>query len=152
MTDHDLIASLSDKEIVALTLWGEARGETHTGRAAIAHVIDNRVKAKRHSFGLTSREVCLKRWQFSCWIPEGGAANYQRVIEAGRAIKRCIPLGPKLLDCLAIVDTLQTIPDLTCGATHYLTRELYDEKPPAWTIGLTPCAAIGSHLFFTGVA
>ena len=152
MTDTDLIASLSDAEVVALTLYGEARSESHKGRCAIAHVIENRVKAQRRSFGLTAREVCLKPWQFSCWTPKGGEKNYGLVLDAARAIKRAVPLGPSLLDCLAIVDTLSGIPDLTQGATHYLTTALLNEHPPKWTHGLTPCAVIGNHSFFKGVA
>lgn len=150
MTDLELIASLSDAEVVAVTLWGEARNEGHKGRAAIAHVVENRVKDGR--YGKTARAVCLRPWQFSCWTPKGGQANYERVIDAARAIKRATPLGPQLLDCLAIVDTLPSIPDMTMGATHYVTQELFETKPPKWAVGLTPCARVGSHVFFKGVA
>lgn len=149
MTDLDLIASLSDAEVVALTLWGEARGETHTGRAAIAHVIDNRVKAGQ--FGKSARAVCLKHRQFSCWSPDGGKENYGSLIAAARSIKAGHALGPALLDCMAIVDTLSSIPDLTSGATHYMTRQQF-ETNPKWAAGLTPCARIGSHVFFKDVA
>jgi N-acetylmuramoyl-L-alanine amidase len=150
MTDLELIHSLSDAEIVALTIWGESRNESHIGRTAIAHVVENRVKAKRPGYGLTARAVCLRPWQFSCWTPKGGVINYGRVMDAARALFNRVPLGPALLDCLAIVDTLDGIPDPTEGATHYMTRQQFEDAPK-WARGLTPCASIGNHLFFKDV-
>ena len=63
MTDHDL-------DILARTLYGEARGEYGTsGPAAfiaIGNVIMNRFQ-RGGPYGKTITEVCLKARQFSCW-------------------------------------------------------------------------------------
>ncbi|MBC8157732.1 MAG: cell wall hydrolase, partial [Alphaproteobacteria bacterium] len=53
-------------DIMARTVWGEARGEDEIGKIAVAHVIKNRAKHPKW-WGKTIMEVCLKPWQFSCW-------------------------------------------------------------------------------------
>jgi len=40
--------------------------------------------------------------------------------------------------------------DPTNGATHYYARQLM--RPPAWSVGRQPCARIGGHDFFKGIA
>ena len=58
-------------EVLARTLYGEARGEGLPGIEAVACVILNRVafaKARgRYWWGNTVSQVCLKPGQFSCW-------------------------------------------------------------------------------------
>ena len=54
-----------DIDIVARTLFGEARGEGPLGMRAVAHVIRNRVRDKR--WRDTYAEVCLRSKQFSAW-------------------------------------------------------------------------------------
>ena len=64
--------SSEDIDILARTIFGEARGEYNRpdgGIAAlivIANVVMNRLK-QGGWFGSTIKEVCLKPWQFSCW-------------------------------------------------------------------------------------
>jgi len=55
-----------DREILARTLWGEARGEGIDGMRAVAHVILNRVADAR--WPGTVAEVCLQPSQFSAWL------------------------------------------------------------------------------------
>lgn len=153
MTDHELVAELSERDVVALTLYGEARGEAIEGRIAVANVIGNRAKAQRASFGLTTRDVCLKAWQFSCWLPQGGADNYAAVLDAARALTRPDNTPPMLAECVWIADGLlgHRFGDTVKGATHYLTADLYARQKPAWSVGLQPVASIHKHLFFAGV-
>ena len=64
-----MTTSEKDRDILARTLWGEARGEGFDGQIAVAWTIRNRVfdgKAKSW-WGEGYAEVCLKPWQFSCW-------------------------------------------------------------------------------------
>ncbi|MDY6408142.1 MAG: cell wall hydrolase [Pseudomonadota bacterium] len=56
----------SETEILAKTLYGEARGEGISGLEAVANVILNRVKHPCW-WGKSIQEVCLKPMQFSCW-------------------------------------------------------------------------------------
>jgi hypothetical protein len=52
--------------VMARTLWGEARGENEVGMSAVASVIMNRV-SKGGWWGDSIDKVCLKKFQFSCW-------------------------------------------------------------------------------------
>ncbi len=159
MTDLDVTATLRGKPhgpvaIVGITLFGEARGTGPAERAGIASVILNRVKARRPSWGLTADAVCLAKWQFSCWTPVGGVANYETVMDAVRMLLRQEPvIGPALTVCLAIAAEVVSgaLPDSVQGSTHYLARSLYDVRPPAWAHGLTPACQIGSTVFFNNV-
>ncbi|VVO24210.1 hypothetical protein PS723_04459 [Pseudomonas fluorescens] len=87
-----------NRDILARTLWGEARGEGLAGQIAVAWTIRNRVndgKAKSW-WGEGYAGVCLKAWQFSCWnkndpnyaylsgskpIPAGQFAQAQRAAD-----------------------------------------------------------------------
>ena len=47
MTLDPLFATLDDAQVIALTLYGEARGEGVEGRIAVANVIRNRLTSGR---------------------------------------------------------------------------------------------------------
>lgn len=53
-------------QLLALTMWGEARGDGPQAMRAVGHVIMNRIKSKRN-FGNTVKQVVWKRKAFSCW-------------------------------------------------------------------------------------
>lgn len=154
MTDAELIAALSDEQVVGLTLYGEARGEWRLGRIGVANTIANRAAAQKRRWGLTAREVCLRPYQYSCWMVEGGLANYEDVIAAARTLTGKEPFrGPVMADCLDIAQAVVagTLTDVTDGSTHYLTRGLYQSAHcPRWASGRPPKAIIGAHLFFGG--
>ena len=150
MSDPDLIDALTPLQIAGLTIYGEARGERIEGRVAVGCVIRNRVIAG--AYGKDYRGVCLRPWQFSCWRVEGGAANYHTVMLAAQSI-RIGREGPALRECLWIAEGLvkNHLQDIVRGATHYMTRELWESKPPKWAVGLTPVIGIGGHVFFAEV-
>lgn len=154
MTEQDLIAALTETEVVAVTVYGEARGTGVEGMRAVADVIRNRVQSGR--YGASWREVCLRKWQFSCWTPVGGPSNYLSVIGAAKAIVFKTPPPSGLAQAYAIaVDTVQGVrPDVTIGSTHYLTEALYQDplNCPKWARRLQPAIVIGSHCFFNDVA
>jgi len=58
-------------DVLARTIYGEARGETVRGKEAVACVIMNRVRRAQERggywWGASVEKVCLKPWQFSCW-------------------------------------------------------------------------------------
>jgi N-acetylmuramoyl-L-alanine amidase len=151
MTDAEVIASLNTPAIVALTLYGEARNERIEGLVAVACVIRNRVNAGR--FGADYRDICLAPWQFSCWKREGGEANHAEVLKAARSIALKKLLGPALRECVWVADGAvgDILRDVTRKSTHYMTRQLWETKPPKWAIGRTPAIGIGAHVFFNDV-
>lgn len=58
-----------DLDVLALTLWGEARGEGYDGQVAVAWAVRNRVDDGKISswWGEGYAGVCQKPYQFSCW-------------------------------------------------------------------------------------
>lgn len=133
-----------DVDTLARTLWGEARGEGLRGLEAVAAVVMNRVArtAARGGYwwGATVREVCRKRWQFSCWN-EGDPSRPKLLAVDGddREFALCLRIARR-----AVRGTLE---DRTGGATHYHARHVH----PAWAAGRVPSAEIGHHLFYNDV-
>ncbi|HTH15551.1 MAG TPA: cell wall hydrolase [Magnetospirillum sp.] len=129
----------SPADILARTLWGEARGEPVRGIEAVAAVVMNRV---RHGgwWGDTVETVCKKPMQFSCWNPDDpNRAKLERVDDSDRVFRICVRTAWR-----AIAGALD---DPTNGATHYHVRGLY----PLWARGRTPTTEIGNHVFYAGV-
>src|SRR5690349_15270839 len=60
-----------ETDVLARTLWGEARGEGETGMQAVASVVLNRValaqERGKYWWGNNIIQVCQKPYQFSCW-------------------------------------------------------------------------------------
>lgn len=136
------MTSFSDLEVMARTLYGEARGESYEGKIAVGHVIVNR--SKRNGYGgPTISGVCRKRLQFSCWnsfdpmLPKINAATVEQ-----------------LADCIrAAVDVLTgKVADPTNGATHYLnpeaTKKIRGGSLPDWADMKKLTVKIGLHWFY----
>jgi spore germination cell wall hydrolase CwlJ-like protein len=139
---------LTDLETLALTLWGEARGESILGKLAIACVIRNRSLA-RH---LTIKETCLQPMQFSCFTPKGGKTNYQMVKAKAEAILAhdATALGdPAWLECywVALGTEQFKLRDITHGADHYMTTDLLQSNPPKWASAMDTTIVLGAHTF-----
>ncbi|MET4731497.1 N-acetylmuramoyl-L-alanine amidase [Thalassospira sp. MBR-102] len=131
-------------EVLARTLYGEARGEGLPGIEAVACVILNRVafaKARgRYWWGSTVAQVCLKPGQFSCW--NAGDPNRVKLLKLSArdpAYRLCKRVATRAL--------AGEIADMTQGATHYHTHAV----DPYWARGQVPVAEIGGHLFFKNI-
>jgi len=150
-----------DLLVGALTIDGEARGESQEGRLAVAYSILNRCKARKwwgknggdpgehqdHSIGA----VCLKPSQFSCWnFSDPNRKKLEAMYREGLA-KNMANKGfrASLKALIDAVDGFEKDPAL--GATHYVTMRLHETVPPAWSIG-KEFIQIGNHRFFKGVA
>lgn len=131
-----LEADPKDIDVVARTVYGEARGEPNLGKTAVAHVILNRVK---HGgwWGNTIQRVCLKKYQFSCWLKDDPNLPKILAVDASDSV-----FGT----CLSIAEDaiLGRSCDPTNGADSYLVTGL----KTAWTENLVPCAVIGNHSFY----
>lgn len=134
-----------DRDILARTLWGEARGETLAGMVAVAWTIRNRVsdgKAKSW-WGEGYAGVCLKPYQFSCWnkndpnFPFLSGAKSIPVAEMAKAV----------MVATAVMDG--AYPDPTGGATHYYATTM--PKAPDWAAKAKQTLKLGHHIFFTNV-
>ena len=139
---------LTDLETLALTLWGEARGEPILGKLAIACVIRNRADRRHLSF----KEVCLQPNQFSCFSPKGGKKNYDMVVRQAEAILSHANIAlshPSWLECqwVALGVMQFKLRDTTDGADHYMTTDLYQFKPPKWAKAMVEANIFGAHTF-----
>ena len=125
-----------DIDVLARTIYGEARGEQILGQQAVAHVVLNRV-ARRTWYGDSVKAVCLKPQQFSCWNHDDpnrdviGTANF-----ADKHFLRAY--GVACLVCAG--DVL----DPTRGATHYHHSSI----TPTWVWTMTFLTMIGDHMFY----
>lgn len=125
-----------DFEILARTLYGEARGESFIGKCAIVHVIRNRL-ARAPRYGSTIAEVCRKPYQFSCWLESDPNS---RTIKAATI--------EQLSDCIQAAAKGLVEDDFTHGATHYYADTI---PTPKWARGLVPVLTVGHHKFYANV-
>lgn len=125
--DHDV-------EIAARTVYGEARGESYSGKLAVCWTIRNRTE-NPNWWGRSVAEVCLKPKQFSCWDDH----NRIKMLQVG--------LGdPIFADCMraTLEVVMGTALDLTLGADHYHAMSIR----PAWAKDERLTAIVGNHKFY----
>ena len=129
-----------NKDVVAKTIWGEARGEGVTGMQAVANVIANRVNATSHNkeYGTGWTGVCKKPYQFSCWnAGDINKAQMLIVTDLDSRYKEAKEIATKAIS--------GELPDITGGATFYHAVGVN----PAWNMGLLEkTAQIGRHVFY----
>ena len=127
MTDKDP-GKYTGVEILARTLYGEARGELVRGKEAVAAVVINRVRRAKERrgywWGSSVEEVCLRPWQFSCWNEND--PNRARIEAVGKGSDKH---NRNFQSCLRIARRALagTLKDPTAGATHYHAEGM---KPP----------------------
>jgi len=129
-------------DILARTIWGEARSQGILGMECVACTILNRVSSGVTWWGSNVIDVCLKPWQYSCWNQND--PNREKLLDVDDS-------DPQFVQALDIADGALNghISDLTHGADHYYARTM--PSPPNWSVGLTPVATIGNHVFFRTV-
>lgn len=123
-------------DVVARTIWGEARGEGDTGMQAVACVIANRVAAPGW-WGSGWQGVCQARYQFSCWNSNDPNLVKLAMVDASD------PAFAAALD-IAAAAVNGSLADITNGATNYHTTAIH----PSWADDLTVTARIGNHIFY----
>ncbi|MBN8521745.1 MAG: cell wall hydrolase [Alphaproteobacteria bacterium] len=138
--DAEIYQKLSE-DILARTLWGEARGEPQAGIEAVASVILNRVRIAQakggYWWGTDIISVCQKPYQFSCWNKSD--PSYSKLIavtERNKHFVQCVMIARRAL--------AEQIRDITGGATHYHA----DYVSPYWITGQTPTLRVGRHIFY----
>ena len=140
-----ILDELDEIEVLALTIFGEARGEEVSGQVAVGCVIRNR-KDNRSTY----QEVCLKPLQFSCWNTSD--PNYELLIGMAEILTRNQNItNVHYLQCFwvakGIIDNL--IKDNTNGCKYYITNDLFANNRPKWARNLiTPPKEIGNQTFF----
>lgn len=127
---------LDTRDVLARTLWGEARNQGQDGMRAVAAVILNRA-AKPGWWGHDVKSVCLKNRQFSAWnFDDPNRDKMLALTEADAAYRQCLEIADEALGGKLV--------DPTGGATHYHTKAV----KPYWAKAETPCCTIGDHVFY----
>lgn len=128
-------------DVLARTLWGEARGEGTNGMEAVACVVLNRVAIaeKKEGFwwGNNIIQVCQKPYQFSCW--NRADPNFRK-LQAVDSKDIHFATASRIARRAAA----GVLADITKGATHYHAKE----TSPYWARGEKPVAVIGRHAFY----
>lgn len=133
---------MDEVEILAKTIYGEARGERREGMEAVACVVINRVKVAlahggKYWWGNDVSSVCLKKMQFSCWNEnDPNSRVLERNLSGDIVYLLCEQIARN-----AIKGILE---DKTNGATHYHTWNI----KPKWAENKVPSATIGHHIFY----
>lgn len=124
-------------DILARTIWGEARGLGPSGMSAVAAVVMNRANNPRW-WGTDVVAVCQKPWQFSCW--NNGDPNRAKLIAVG-------PDDSQFADALGIADAAVrgTLADPTHGADSYFDSSI---PAPEWAMPEDFTVQIGSLSFY----
>lgn len=141
----------TDQQLLALTAYGEARGEGLDGVVAVCQVVRNRLQQPER-FGTTWREVMLRAKQFSCWNVDD--RNRPLLEQLAERLVYAAPLGMAkagLVEALWIADGVMAgrVRDLARGATHYHATTI---TAPYWATGQRPVTVIGHHAFYASVA
>jgi N-acetylmuramoyl-L-alanine amidase len=138
---------LDDLDVMALTVWAEARGEPIKGQIAVAWVIRNRWEHprwwSRNRDSIpddTIAAVVKDPYQFSCWNPND---PQRKQLE-----------NPRMLNDLAFMEIREIcrmvicneVFDPTGGADHYCTTKV--AKYTSWAKGRIPIKVIGRHSFY----
>lgn len=131
MTDTD-----KEIDILARTIWGEARGEGTQGMQAVANVIMNRVNGLSW-FGNTVEGVCKKPNQFSCWNASDPNSSMCALIQKSDV---------QFQQCLNIASLAASgqLADITGGANHYHAASI----KPYWVDASKKTVQIGNHIFY----
>lgn len=130
------IPAMDTLDVMARTIWAEARSEGDLGMEAVASVILNRAAHPRW-WGGDVREVCLAPLQFSCWNLRD--PQYDRI----RSVTEADPLFRKARE-VARRALAGEVEDRTGGADHYFNPAAAN---PSWARGREASAVIGNHRF-----
>lgn len=133
----DRLKELSEVDLLACFIWGEARGEKVEGKLAVVHVVLNRVKARSY-YGETIQDVILKPGHFKCFKEnDPNLAQILNLPSGDREFALC-----KAIAELATRGHLKNDP--TGGATHFHRVN----ATQAWAPKLTYLRQIGNHVFY----
>ena len=118
------------QDVIATTLILEAGGEYTEGAMESVHeVIYNRSIKRNKSMS----EICLQKWQFSCWNGKDLESNVSKA-----------QTHPRWNEAMKIVNTAK-MTNYTKGADHYYADYIAE---PYWVSSMTRTVKIGKHIFY----
>ena len=135
-------------DILARTIWAEARGEGQHGMEAVAAVITNRLHVSQQSgghfwWGNDIASICQAPWQFSCWNPgDPNLPKLQKIDKRDAEFASALRIARRAVNGLLDDPTVDV--NTGIGATHYHHRAMQ----PRWAKGSRPISSIGNHVFY----
>lgn len=139
--DKPIFDKLTDAQALAVTIYGEARGESLEGMLAVGSVILHRKELGY--FGKGIKGVCFRPYQFSCY--NSNDPNYPILLRiASNFLAECKRLV-KLETCYAIANGLisgETQPNV--AASFYKVHGC----PASWEDDMVHVIRIGAHDFY----
>jgi spore germination cell wall hydrolase CwlJ-like protein len=137
LADIDVV----DAHWMALTMWGEARGQGEEAMRAVGHVIDNRRRSGAH--GVFATDTVSEAWQFSCWNPDdpNRAAMLRADAYPADSHDGAMWLAARRIAAEILAGRSH---DPTGGALFYHSVDV----APLWSRGMMPVTRIGGHVFF----
>ena len=141
---------LTDAQLLALTIYGEARGESAEGKIAVGSVIIERVHHRKWD-GQTIKEVCLKPWQFSCFNERD--PNYGKILNIAEQWDEAMATNKALNECFGIAVGLLTgdidrTPEIAAAHCCQYATDVGAENV-TWDDDMKVVARIGNHIFFS---
>lgn len=139
-------AKATEIDILARTIFGEARREIYQGKVAVGWTIRNRVTMdlwgdrRPDWWGEGLIGCCQKDWQYTCWR-DHNRPMMEAATLTDSAFQDC------MMAALSVIKGRDSDP--TFGATHYYNPEVVRE--PKWAMGRSPVCVIGHHHFYVGV-
>lgn len=126
------------RDYLIRTIAFEAGGESELGKAAVAHVVLNRVRSGK--WGNSVEDVVTSPWQFEPWMTRR------------EELEKLHPFDPRFQKAARIADAVLAgdMPDPTAGATHFLNpvvvRQRRGGSLPLWA--RRKGQPIGRHVFY----
>ena len=124
----------ADVELIARTMWGEARDQGDVGMEAVCHVILNR-KGTKDKWE-TIEAVIRDPKQFSVWNKHNVNKPKAAKVFHNKEYKRALQIARTCL--------YRSHEDITEGATHYHASYV----SPSWSRKLEKTVVIGDHIFY----
>ncbi len=127
-----------DVDIVARTIWGEARGDGVSGMRAVAAVIMNRSSDPR--WPSAPADVALQPLQFSTWnADDPNRPKALAVNESDSSFRQALSIAEDAVS--------GRLSDPTGGANHFYADTI---APPDWSFAMRFARRIGGHRFLVG--
>lgn len=142
--------TLNDLDVLARTLYGEARGEGAKGMVLVANVIITRSQDRRWPNSVA--DVCQQPWQFSCWNKND--PNLPKLLATDFSDKYFVQAYTEAAGVLYDRLIKKKDKNPVTGCNHYMTGSLYrGSRPPSWIIQddgalIPPDFEHGCHVFF----
>ena len=143
----EIFSGLTEAQIMALTIYGEARGESYDGKVAVGSVILERVDHREWD-GDTIHEVCLMPYQFSCYLP--GDPNFHALKLIAENWPSKFMRSQVLQECYQVADGLihgdiPRTPEI--AAAHCCQYKTVSCKA-SWAKNMRLVATINHHQFY----